>query len=100
MEDKKTPRTWDDVNSLDDCVIPEEKKILRELKIEKTCPELGKVGQYFYFCKKDYAPKDGDKLPSPSSPIYQRKVDLAFLQLYCIGGECKNCCTFKGELKR
>jgi hypothetical protein len=98
------PKTWAGVKTFDDCVIKEEKKILSELeeriKKEKIqlCPELGKEGNFFYFCKKDYVPRDGDKKPSPMSQIYQRKVDSAFFQLNCLG-RCEVCCYYNGKLK-
>jgi len=96
------PKTWDDVKTFDDCVIKEEKKILSELekkvKKEKTCPELGKEGKYFYYCKKDYVLRAGDKTPSPMSQIYQRKRGLAEFQIFCLG-RCEACCTYQGKLK-
>ena len=97
-------KTWDDVKTFDDCVLGGEKALLSKLEKEvkekkiQLCPELGKEGKSFYYCKKDYVPRDGDKKPSPMSQIYQRKVDLAFLQLNCFG-RCEVCCYYNGKLK-
>ena len=104
----RSAKTWDEVIGWDDCVIPEEKAIIEELKKQAggNCPYLGTKGKYFNFCEVKtkmheelgYAREDS---PSPSDAQYQSKVGHFELQLWCMDSErFYNCMDYQKEQSR
>jgi len=99
------PQSWDEVNCWDDCVIKEEKVIISNLDDSHTCPHLGKEGDFFLYCKarcgklEKIMPKT--KFPETNSPQYNSKVDVAFLQLFCMAEDehYKKCTDYLEKLK-
>ena len=94
-------KTWEETKSFDEIILSEEKKIVDDVRRETTirCPSLKLEGDYFYYCGHNLAEEITDKSISPASPIYQRKVECAVLQLHCLS-DYKSCCVYKGLLKK
>jgi len=93
-------KTWDDIRSFDDIISSEERKIISELerRLRAKCPYLQREGEFFYYCGLNLL-EVKDKKPSPLSPIYQRHIGLAEMQLYCMD-RFEKCCFYSGKLKR
>ncbi len=97
-------KTWEEVETFDDIVLPGERDIINELEstLKGRCPSLKKEDNYFYYCGlklPEIEDKKEDKKPSPISPIYQRKVDVGELSLYCMKN-FEDCCFYCGKLER
>jgi len=91
-----TAQSWDDVKSWDDVVIKEQKALVSELEEaclgKETCPYLGKLDGYFYFCEKKA--KGLEKMGNPmtdkpafGSAQYNSHLDHFSLQLWCMCSE-------------
>lgn len=87
-------KTWKEIQSVDELVTDAEKQIIRDVEKEerKICPYLKKLGDYFYHCTQGLTGKE--KLEFESfNPIVKAKIDVASLQLYCMGEYDK--CMYK-----
>ena len=95
-------RTWEDIDSLDDCILPSERKLILEIEKERAgnekCPCLRKDGIFFYYCSPGLPGETSDK-PRPDNPMYQSHVSMAELQLYCMGDYGK-CTIYLGNAKQ
>ena len=99
-----TLKTWDNVTSLDDCILESDRAVIDELKkkIEtgeiKLCPFFKREGNYFFYCAKDLTAEElKDNKPSPHNTKYINHVDTAEIQLYCMGRH-EACLYFVGKL--
>ena len=93
-------KTWDDIETFDDIVSPAEKEIISRLEagLSSKCPHLQKEGDFFYYCGLKIS-EVKDRKPEYSSPIYQRHVGVAELQLHCMS-DFEACCFQSGQLRR
>lgn len=93
-------RTWKEIKSFDDIILKEEREIILELKKKSKlkCPHLQIEGEFFHYCGLNL-PKQKDRKPAQSNPIYQRNVSLVEMQLYC-GSSFEGCCFYSNKLKR
>lgn len=99
-----TSKRWEDITSLDDCVLEGEREVLDKIKKElesgDLCRFLKKDGKYFYFCSKGMNEEDKkDNKLEPSNKKYRQKIDVASLQIYCIG-RYEHCCFYNGDLRK
>ena len=94
-------KTWDNITCFDDIVLEEEKIIIEDLerKMEVKCIYMKKEGKYFYYCAKDMPEIKEDEELGPFHPIYQRKISVVELQMYCMDPFGK-CSFLTGEVKR
>ncbi len=94
-------KTWEEVKTFDDIVLPFERKAVKDLETElkKRCPHIKKEGDYFYYCGFKFSDKVKDKKPSPDNPIYQRHVSIPEVSLYCMNN-FEECCFYSGKIKR
>ena len=87
---------WDDIKCFDDIVPPGNKEIISDLEkaMEKRCPYLRKMGNFFYYCGINVS-GEPDLKPSPRNPIYQSILGVADLQLWCMADYeiCERCCA-------
>jgi hypothetical protein len=88
-------QSLDNVYSWDDVVSPAEKEKIRSLALENpvkpVCKHLGRKGDYFCFCRaraEDIATPEnplGDRVPRALSPEYIAVIEVAPLELFCVG---------------
>ena len=92
--------TWKNIKYFDDLIFENEKKIISKLEedAKNICPFLKNEGKFFRYCGKgSYNSKD--KKPSPSNQVYQRRVDIIEMQLYCLSN-FKNCSVYSGKMNK
>lgn len=72
MGQKKEPKTWEETESLDEILSPEEKDIISGLSKKESCPHLQRTGKSFYYCGKDLSEDEIKKIengkPLPTNP--------------------------------
>lgn len=95
-------RTWEEVERFDECIMQQEKKVIRlvEKDMEKNekCPYLKREENFFHYCSVGIT-EETEKIPRPDNPIYKNRVSTAELQLYCMD-DFESCCFYSGKLKR
>jgi len=79
-------RSWDDVKTFDDLVIPEVGRFSNKVEREATdrCPHIKKKGEAFFYCGRGVH-SDQSNQPSLTHPAYLNQQDTASLQLWCFG---------------
>lgn len=103
-----TISSWDDVGCWDDVVMKEQKALVSELEEEnigkEKCPYLGKLDNYFYFCKKRAIGLENMGMnltskPEITSAQYNSHIDYSSLQLWCMKDEERysKCMNFKNQ---
>ncbi|MFH0949158.1 MAG: hypothetical protein V1802_01595 [Candidatus Aenigmatarchaeota archaeon] len=92
-------KTWDDVKTFDDIILPRTRKLILSLERESKpkCPYLRKEGNFFYYCGANI-PEIKSKEPEPFHPIYQNHIDTARMQLFCMDG-FKKCGSYTEKPK-
>ena len=94
-------KTWKDIRTFDDIIDDEkERKIIKAVEQERSrsCPDLGKEGEFFYYCA-CRSGKVTDKKPSLTNPIYHAHVSFAELQLFC-KGDYEKCVVYRSPEKQ
>jgi len=99
-----TSKTWDDIKTFDDCILPRDAKVIKSLKERikqgNVCPCLKLEGKLFYFCGKNMTEESlYSKLLTPISKKYDAHIGTSEMQLFCIDNY-KNCNFYNGVLKR
>ncbi len=94
-------KTWDDDPNWDDCVFPNEQKIVKEkiLPQDPECEYFRVAGETFLFCGKDFEGEPGEKPKGHHDQVYQRHIGVAEAQLSCIDN-CEGCVVYQGAMKK
>lgn len=92
-------KTWENIKSFDDIPSDMQKRIILELedRSQRRCLYLQREGRFFYYCGFDLSRAE-DKKPTPTNPIYKRRVETEVIQLHCMSS-FETCCIYSKKLK-
>jgi len=95
MKDRTGSKTWEEVKTFDDILLPPEITIIRELQQENSscCPYLGRVGECWHYCKAVFQERV-DPIPSQDNPVYITHQDCVSLQIWCMDLHYRKCINF------
>lgn len=82
--------------SADDLVCSSEREAISRLIEKVICPHLARWGEYFYYCSGGI-PCDVEFEDFQSNPILQAKVNVATMDLYCMGTPERCACYDRRE---